>query len=464
MSPVPIPADKRAFHCNHCNGQVLIPWNLPATTAPCPHCGGTITSPEPPVVQAPAVSPIPGMPAVVPAPAPVAMPEPQVASPTPSHIPPPRESSQLPKFSSSPVEPAPRQAAAPSPAPAPAAEKPSGGNPKSPLTAILATLLLLCLCAGVATFFVQRLLKSQNNPALTAPAIPLPQHSTAAEDNYIRTGWQRDAFQVLDSFIKGKSPAEKKAYVLDPDRVSSRMEDFYGGGVINDSDTPAETFSVYELSEQDRRRGLFMMVYDQPPQLDMKEFFSPIAPVEVQKGLQEPDILLSTMARIGNFSMEPVRVHAFFKRVNNELKLDWEVFAQTKYRTLQTFVELPETGLIQTFRVFIVEDVPGREIPEPGTRTYRIADPANTSDSARVNVKIDSELGRTLSLINWRGIKDAKPSTRTATIELKWGGTAEKPVLEINRFLCWEFLGLGGTEAQPSPGVSQPTPVKNGDP
>ena len=40
-----IPSDKKQFLCTHCSGKVLVPKDLPPTTAPCPYCGGTITSP-----------------------------------------------------------------------------------------------------------------------------------------------------------------------------------------------------------------------------------------------------------------------------------------------------------------------------------------------------------------------------------------------------------------------------------
>ena len=63
--------------------------------------------------------------------------------------------------------------------------------------------------------------------------------------------------------------------------------------------------------------------------------------------------------------------------------------------------------------------------------------------AARLNVRVDSATGRTLSIINWRGVKDALPITRTATVELKWTGEPSAPELEISRFICWEFLGTG---------------------
>lgn len=307
----------------------------------------------------------------------------------------------------------------------------------------MVVLWLIIIGAGAALYFVTlEMGRNVPPPALTA----ISADNSTKEANYIRVGWQKEAYQLLRDYMAATTSKEKLPFILNGEVMETRLEDFYGGGVIDDSDTPADAFSIYELSEDDRKRGLFMMIYDQPPQFDMKEFFRPLASLEVQYGIDEADMLLSTLARVGNFAMEPLRVHAFFKRTPKGLKLDWEIFAQTKYRTFQNFVELPETGQTGTFRVFIVEDVPDKSHLEPGTRTYRIADPANTGDTARVNVKVDSETGRALSIINWRGTKESHPITRTATVELKWTGEAASPELEISRFICWEFLGLGGQD------------------
>lgn len=307
--------------------------------------------------------------------------------------------------------------------------------------------LVLILGAGVGVHFVAKEMGNNIPPPSTVKVGTDP---SVLEANYIRIGWQKEAYQVLRDYMAATTSKEKLPYILHGDAFETRLEDFYGGGVINDSDTPADAFSIYELSEEDRKRGLFMMIYDQPPQFEMKEFFRPLASLEVQYGIDEADLLLSTLARVGNFAMEPLRVHAFFKRTPEGLKLDWEIFAQTKYRTFQNFVELPEVGQTAVFRVFIVEDVPDKSRLEAGTRTYRIADPANTTDTARVNVKVDSETGRALSIINWRGSKDSHPITRTATVELSWTGENQAPELEISRFICWEFLGLGGNDPAPT--------------
>ena len=230
-------------------------------------------------------------------------------------------------------------------------------------------LLLLILAAGGAVFYISKQMGTSVQPPNFAGS---PEDQEIRESNYIRIGWQKDAYDTLGNFIQATRVEGKLPYVNDAERLSSKMHDFYGGTVINDSDTPADSFSVQELSEEDRRRGIFMMTYDQPPQFALKDFFRPLASLEVQYGVDEADILLSTLARVSNFAMEPVRVHAFFKRTSGGLKLDWEVFAQTKYRLFQSFVELPDIGRPETFRILIVEDVPDKGQGVSGTRTYRL--------------------------------------------------------------------------------------------
>jgi hypothetical protein len=63
-----------------------------------------------------------------------------------------------------------------------------------------------------------------------------------------------------------------------------------------------------------------------------------------------------------------------------------------------------------------------------------------------VEVMEDSDIGRALSVINWRGSADKRPIARTATVELAWNAGPGGPVLAIRRFICWEFLGLGGED------------------
>jgi hypothetical protein len=410
-------SEHRDFHCIHCGGNIRIPRALPPTTGPCPLCGGVITSPA----DGEAASPAPRNPPPVTADA-------GTASPAPAAV--ATRGERLPDRVT--------------------AKRTQTAEPASPpLKVAVISLLMLIIFGGIATvlYFLQR--EMSDKTAATDPK-PIAAGFDAVEANYIRSGWKSDAAEVLRGFIAATTSKGKLPYILSADALAQTVEDFYGGGEIFDSDTPAEAFSAHNLSEEDRKRGIFMMVYDQPPQFDMKEFFRPLAPLEVQHGLEPVGLLLSTVARAENFAVEPVRVHAFFKRTAEGLKLDWEIFAQTKYRTFQNFVELPDPGASQVFRVFIVEDVPSQGRAVSGSRTYRLADPANVSDTARINVMVDSEPGRALSIINWRGSADQRPVARTATVELNWSHNPDDPELRVSRFICWEFLGLGG-QATPDP-------------
>lgn len=135
---------------------------------------------------------------------------------------------------------------------------------------------------------------------------------------------------------------------------------------------------------------------------------------------------------------------------NQYLRIGWQEEAS---RTLSDFADNPSPDRTGTFRAIVVEDVAERGRDVAGSRTHRLADPANVAGSARVAVPVDSDIGRTLATLNWRGTnQEGRPEARTATVELQWTD-AEEPVLNLHRFLCWEFLGLGGTEtpADPAP-------------
>ena len=142
---------------------------------------------------------------------------------------------------------------------------------------------------------------------------------------------------------------------------------------------------------------------------------------------------------------EPMIIHAYFKHTNQGLKLDWEMFAQTKYRTLHDFIHHPQPGKSGVFRVFITEVTSPAQLKDQ-TRMYLVSDPAYASDRARASVRIGSSTENDLAPIHWHGPDSQRPITRTATLELKWQATKHGPELVIDRLICWEFLGLGGQD------------------
>jgi len=420
MSDLPISPDLREFQCSHCGGKIRIPRNLPATTGPCPHCGGTITSPdaEPAVFQ----------------PEPFAFPQ-----PTPQPAPQPEPEPVPARIERAPAEY--RQSARP------VSNTFEEQPPSSKKGIAVALVLLLILAAAAAAYLGYEKFAPKVIDPPTKVSVPTP--SKLQENHYLRLGWQKEAFEVLTGFLAAKTVEQKIPFVLGGQATKERMENFYGGVVINDSDTPASSFSPFALAEDDHKRGLFLMNFDQPPQADIKEFFRPLATFEVQFGLDQADMLLNTMAQPANFTMEPVRAQAFFKRTPEGLKLDWDIFAQTKYRRFRNFIEIPERGEKETFRVILSEDVPEKGVDLGNSRTYRVTDPINATDFARINLKDDSELSKTLSVLNWRNTKEGRQTFRTATVELEWTRT-NPPVLEISKFICWEFLGLGGDSPAPA--------------
>jgi hypothetical protein len=402
MQQSPDPNQQREFRCEHCKGLIRIPAHLPSTTGPCPHCGNSITSPAADELLTDTVKPFANTDA---------------------------EDHSIPGKG---------------PKIRYGDEDEDADETESTKRSYLAAwigLFFIILAVGLGCILAMREL--QKEPVVQKDKA-VEESEAVREAHYIRIGWKKDAFKVLDDFMKGTTGREKIPHVLEGAALAEKIEAFYGDQVINDSDTPAEAFSVFNLSEEDRKRGLFMLVFDQPPQFSMKDFFRPLASLEVQYGLAEADLLLTSMARVSNFAIEPVRVHAFFKKTPAGLKLDWEIFTQTKYSMLQHFIEDPQIGKKKTFRVFVMEDVHDPRFSIVTSRTYRIADPANTDHSARLVVPVDSDVGKQLSVINWVGSENKKPETRTATVELEWRGNENQPQLAISRFLCWEFIGLGG--------------------
>lgn len=323
----------------------------------------------------------------------------------------------------------------------------AGNTPRKkgafPLMAVVVLLLLVAVVVG-GVMFVPKLL----GPSGGQPTVQAPLNRELREKQYLEGGWEDDAREVLGRFLAAERSAGKAAYSIRGSELLEEMDGFYDGLWIDDSDTPVEAFAVFPLLMKDRERGIFMLTYDQPPVFELNEFFVPLSPLGVQHGVEEPGLLLASVARRSNFTAEPLKVHALFKRTPDGLRVDWETFVQTKYRTMRDFLELPIAGTSKVFRVIISETVPENRPVPAGFRTYMIADPAySLEDSARVNVAVDSEIGRALSILNWRGTKDGRAISKTATLELGWSAE-ETPQLEVKKFVCWEFLGVGG-EAVP---------------
>lgn len=439
MSSTPIPPGQREFRCHHCQGRILVPVTLPPTTGPCPHCSQTITSPGP-------ENPAPTLVAAAP-PAPPAAPAPVAAPPPvePAQKPSPEPAGKTPKNK--------KAKAANSPK---AASKP----PSRAGLLISCALLIPAILGGGLWLMLKKMHATPDTPpfSLTAPG---PEQAALLEQQYLESGWETEAREVLARFLAADTPNGKAAYSIRGGELLGEMQAFYGHAPIDDSDTPVNAFSSFRLTLEDRKRGIFMMTYDLPPSFEMAQFFSPIVPLRVQYHLEEQGMLIEELSRTANFVTEPMLVHALFKRTPEGLRVDWETFVQTKYRRMRDFIELPEAGRKGVFRVIISETVPQNRAVPAGHRVYLISDPAHRAeDSTRINVPVDTDIGRALSILNWRGTNGGRATARTATVELRWSNH-EVPQIELSRFLCWEFLGVGG-EAVKTTAASAPSPADVG--
>ena len=444
----------RSFQCACCQGWIQIPLDLPPTTAPCPHCGATITSPAPEHgSEADGSQPFASVPGELPAAAPGVQGTGRYPVPT---GPAQRVEEGAPGGMAPP--PGPQE---PGPDPTPPLideleDSPSAAARKRvhPAIAFLAAVVLI---VGVLMALVITNRKELDPAAPVASVLDRVEDSGAGErqggrENFLKDGWKSATTKTLAGFLQAQSHAEKARYIIGGESRLQDMADFYAGvAEVDESDTPVDAFSHLDLDIVDKRRGLFLMRFERPPQLKMTEFFRPVAPLEIQHKLEEPGLLLSAFAARERFSMDPVRVMAFFKEEGDRLLLDWDVYTQTKYRKFKHFITAPSPGQEGTFRVMVREAPPanGAEV-EDGDRSFRLSDPAFYKDQLTVSVPREGLAGRILSDLAWINIPDRRAENRYATVRLSWSREEESRV-QLEEVVCWEFLGLGGVAGNADP-------------
>ena len=444
----------RSFQCRSCHGGIQIPYDLPPTSAPCPHCGVIITSPPPD----------PGLVADGPGP-------PEACGVDLRHgeqsCPP--EKGGVPPRSEGPSIPAPDGVTEPSdPAKTNSASDTeedlgwSEGVRRKKIHPAIAFLSAVLVIVGVLVTLV---VLNRTDPEL-APPVGLHQAESisagpvkdqaARRELFLKDGWKLATTRSLTGFLRAATPEAKAGFVIGGEAKLGEMNDFYmGSSTVDESDTPIDSFSHFDLDIVDKRRGLFLMRFERPPQVRMSEFFRPVVPLKVQHDLAEPGLLVSAFAARERFSMEPLRVMAFFKEEGDEILLDWDVYAQTKYRRFKHFTMEPRPGQAAVFRVMVREAVPLAEDGESsGARFYRLSDPAFYNDEVTIPVPSAELPGRILSALAWIGLPDRRAENRYATVRLAWTGGPESR-LRVEEVICWEFLGLGGVAGNADP-ISEP--------
>ncbi|MBT8045276.1 MAG: DUF3352 domain-containing protein [Verrucomicrobiae bacterium] len=399
-----------SFPCKHCQKAIFIPAGLPPTTAPCPHCGKEVTSPDQNAPAAGSSEPKGN----------------QVDKPV-----------RLEANQNKPDRPLQKEdLVTPQPTIGDGNQRRSKGN----LAAVVAAIIILLVAGGVTFWLAQKWKQDKQTAADTSQDVP-GENEAMSQQAWMTTGWKQEASKVLQDFMKATSPEERMKYVIPNEGVMEELKIFYPEGT-DDSDIPMEAFGHVMGSKYDHERGIFLMKYRQPAQIDMRGYFAPIGSLDQVMG-HEKSTLIEMAHKIDEHNLsKPIGINAFFKKTDDGLKLDASVFIQGKFRTFRAFVDYPRPGKTQVFRVVVNEALSHALRDDPNYRTYRLEDFAYPKDYVKVPVLVDSEAGKILSVLNWRGMNREK-RLRTATVELGW--TDESPSkLQIVKVVCWEFLGVGG--------------------
>ncbi len=386
-----IPPGQKQFECEHCQAAILAPADLPATSAPCPMCHQMTTSPA--------------------------------LDERPSRTNEGQGGNSAGRSQQ--------------PAPTPADQQNSSGG--TVLLWGLAILTFVGLLTGGYYLYQEKRVKSE------ARGIALPDGpATLSVSRPVFDGVEKEALKILRDFLAAKTVEAKAGFVIGKEKSIPDMKNYYGGGAIEKDDLRADYFSEWAMDTVDTDRGIYLLEYDRPKQFKMGELFSPITDFKTHLTLKEPDLQAKAMARRGNFEMEAERARIFIKEVDGELLLDWHTYVQTKDRLFRDFIDYPVAGRKQMFRLVIGEDVGTIFEKDPSLRRYRLLDPAHSEeDVVMVTIEKNSEVGQILEKIAWTDVIGKNPNGSSITLELKWSNDS-KPVMQISKVICWEFLGVGG--------------------
>lgn len=376
---------QRSFSCPSCQALIYIPLDLPPTTAPCPNCGAPITSPA--------------------------------LQETISHLPPKKEV----------LAPPPRALAAIDPEPV-VSQPPR----KAPW---FISILLLLLIAGGSVLFYQEVLKSNSGRVIPSKA----NDATAPVNTY---NWQRQAREVLRSFLAAKTFEEKSRYVIGGKETLQRLQPIWGDKLLNEEPISEEEFAAIFTGDEQSLIPIYLLLYDRPSYYDIKKFLRPLVSMEVSQGMEELDPLVQSLTIPSHFEMPPLKIQAYFKQTETGLLLDWDIYLQTRYRTLRTFAESAPTGERATFRVLALQDAPLHLDKRMQRKIYRLTDPIHITDSYRTFTPSGSAAAERMSAIDWLDTPGKHNSLVAATVVLQKLPNGE---ILLEEQICWDFEGLGGT-------------------
>jgi len=203
-----------------------------------------------------------------------------------------------------------------------------------------------------------------------------------------------------------------------------------------------DEISSLPLSAEDFQKGIAGLIYQRDPSVDLLPMNPLIALGDRAAGPLEQMAMTSTLQ-----GKKPRQALALFKRKDDRMLLDWDLFVQTWDRSLAAFRDGELGNGPMRFRVLVASDLPVFENGETlESAVFRLQDPLYVEDVIRVQTKCFSPEERKLLEFNRasRGTSARVGQARTATLDLI--RDPESGRVKISRFVCWEFLGIGGKE------------------
>lgn len=303
-------------------------------------------------------------------------------------------------------------------------------------------LLLVLMLIGSTVFYVKFVKPSP--PPLLSPR----QQPENSDPTIVSLTWHNQAREVLDNFFSAKTPEEKARYVIGGMQTVERLRSIWGNQLFEETAISADDFAPIFTGTEEGSEPIYLLMYDRPMQFELKTFFRPLVSMEVMQGVETLDPLTKTLTDPSNFEQEPLKVQVYLKPCEDGLRLDYDLYLQTRYRTLRNFMDRSPVNSEGTFRVVLVEDVPLPVEKKKQLRIYRITDPVHLSDSYRCCASSSSEIARKMSDIHWYGSLGTKAHFAAATVTLR---KISQETILLENLVCWDFDGLAGT-----PGNSLP--------
>jgi hypothetical protein len=293
------------------------------------------------------------------------------------------------------------------------------------------TLVLMAAIAGGYVWY------RDAKPAADGPVSSLADLSAKANES-VKVAFSgfltaEDAQSLADRVING----EKKLPTIE--RYLEKNGSFPKPGELDE-------ISFLPLAPGDSKKGIAGLIYRRDSPVDLLPTNS--MPLAVQTaGPLERLAMVSSL-----HEKKPRRALALFKRKDDQMLLEWDLFVQTWDRSLAAFRDGELGNGPMRLRVLVASDIPVFENGETlESAVFRMQDPLHTEDVIRVQTQCFSHEERRLLEFDRTspGISARLGKARTATLDLV--RDPETGRIDIARFVCWEFLGLGGVEQPAAP-------------